>query len=80
MQELDSKILAHFKIKSCQSIRHLIDMNTSTAYAIFITNRYRKIGWMAEVKGEYYGITSPMSLDQKDDIIDYYVTMKLNAK
>lgn len=80
MQPLEQKILEQFKIKSCQSVRHLVDMNTSVAYAIFITNRYRKIGWIAEVNGKYYGTFSTLVLKDKDDIIDYYLAMDDNAK
>ena len=76
--ELDNKILDHFKIKSCQSIRHLT--HDGNLYAIFITNRFRKIGWLTEKDGKYYGTFAKMSLKEKDDIIDYYLAMDANAK
>ena len=78
MNPLDNKILEHFKVKSCQSVRHL--EHNGVMYAIFITNRFRKIGWLSEIKGQYYGTFAKMSLKQKDDIIDYYLSMDANAK
>ncbi|MGI9118411.1 MAG: hypothetical protein ACR2IQ_02590 [Minisyncoccia bacterium] len=78
MKELDNKILEQFKIKSCQSVRHLI--HKDVMYAVFITNRFRKIGWMAQVGEKYYGNIAKMSLKEKDDIIDYYVSIDKNAK
>ena len=78
MLELDNKILEQFKVKSCQSIRHLL--HNGQTYAIFITNRFRKIGWIYEKDGKYYGAQAKMILRDKDDIIDFYVAMDTNAK
>jgi len=78
MNPLDNKILEKFKVKSCQSVRHL--EYKGIMYAIFITNRFRKIGWIAEVNGKYYGTFSKLSLKQKDDAIDFYLAMDKNAK
>lgn len=78
MNPLDNKILEHFKVKSCQSVRHL--EYRDVMYAIFITNRFRKIGWLAEFEGKFYGTFSKLSLKEKDDIIDYYLAMDKNAK
>lgn len=78
-QELDQKALEIYKVKSFQSVRHLIH-NNGTMYAIFITNRFRRIGWIAEVEGKYYGTFSKLQLKEKDDIIDYYLTIDRNAK
>ena len=80
MKPLDQTILDYFKVKSCQSVRHLVDMNTNVAYAIFITNRFRKIGWIAEVEEKYYGGFTKLVLKDKDDIIDYYLAMDDQAK
>lgn len=78
MKPLDDTILDYFKVKSCQSVRHL--HHNGTMYAVFITNRFRKIGWLTEIGGRYYGSFSKMTLKDKDDIIDYYLTMDANAK
>lgn len=78
MIQFDQTILDYFKVKSCQSVRHL--EHNGVMYAIFITNRYRKMGWIAEVNGKYYGNISKISLKEKDDAIDYYLTIDKNAK
>lgn len=61
-----------------QSVRNL--EHNGHVYAIYITNRFRKIGWMAEIDGQYYGMTAKLLLKQRDDIIDYYLTIDKNAK
>lgn len=78
MKELDNKILEHFKIKSCQSVRHL-EYN-GIMYAIFITNRFRKIGWLAKIDERYYGTFAKLIIKEKDDIIDNYLAIDKNAK
>lgn len=78
MQQLNDKILEHLKVKWLQSVRHM--EHNGVMYAVYITNRFRKIGWLAEINGKYYGTPAKMSLKQKDDIIDYYLTIDRNAK
>lgn len=78
MSKITKQEIEKISKKTMQSVRHL--MYKEIPYAIYITNRFRKIGWMAIIKGEYYGVTSKLELQQKDDIIDYYVTMKKNAE
>jgi len=75
---LDDKIIEQFKVKSFQSVRHLI--HNGVLYAIFITNRFRKMGWMTEIGGKHYGNVVKLSLVEKDDIIDVYVSLDTNAK
>lgn len=78
MKPLDDTILEYFKVKSVQSIRY--QTHNGVLFAIFITNRFRKIGWFAEFEGKYYGTFSKLQLKDKDDIIDYYLAIDKNAK
>jgi hypothetical protein len=80
MEITDEEIIKTINTKGLQSVRHLIDMETGTAYCIYITNRFRKIGWLAQVEGKYYGTQAKLALKEKDDIIDYYLTIDDNAK
>ncbi len=76
----EEQIKNTLNIKSFQSVRHLVDMHTSVAYAIYITNRFRKIGWLAQFEGKYYGQMAKLSIKEKDDIIDAYLAIDENAK
>ena len=61
-----------------QSVRHLT--HEGELYAIYITKKFRQIGWLGEVDGKYYGTLTDLKLKEKDDIIDYYLAMDENAK
>jgi hypothetical protein len=76
--KLNKKQLEKFTQKTMQSVRNL--EHNGIIYAVFITNRFRKIGWMAEIQGEFYVQLAKMKLEQKDDIIDFYLTTDKNAK
>ena len=75
---LTEKELKKITTETMQSVRNL--EHNGVMYAIYITNRFRKIGWMAEIDEKFYGASTKLSLQQKDDIIDYYLTMDKNAK
>lgn len=75
--ELNKKQLEDFTKMSMQSVRHC--EYEGVFYAIYITNRFTKIGWMAEIGDKFYGTTAKMKLDQKDDIIDFYLAIDKNA-
>lgn len=76
----DNDICEKLNIKGLQSVRHLIHVETGTMYAVFITNRFRKIGWVTEIGEKYYSQLAKMQLKDKDDIIDYFLAMDENAK
>lgn len=77
MSEQDIKKILN--IKGLQSVRHLVH-ESGNPYAIYITNRFRKIGWLTNIDGKYYGTISKLSLKDKDDAIDYYLAIDENAK
>lgn len=76
---LDEEIIKTLNIKGLQSVRHLVH-ESGNPYAIYITNRFRKIGWLSNIDGKYYGTMSKLALKDKDDIIDYYLAIDENAK
>ena len=78
MEKLNKKELEKLTTMSMQSVRNMIHNNV--VYAVYITNRFRKMGWMAEINGEFYGQTVKMRLEQKDDIIDIYLAVDKNAR
>jgi hypothetical protein len=61
-----------------QSVRHLI--HDGEMYAVYITKGFKQMGWLGEVNGKYYGTITKLALKEKDDIIDYYLTLDKNAK
>lgn len=78
IKSLNKKEIENLTKVTMQSVRNL--EHNGTMYAIYIAKLFRKIGWMAEIDGKFYGQVAMMKLEQKDDIIDYYLAIDVNAK
>ena len=78
MVSLNKKQLEKLTALTMQSVRNL--NHNDVMYAVFITKRFTKIGWMAEIDGKFYSNIFKLKLEQRDDIIDFYVATDKNAK
>lgn len=78
MQELTKEKVEEVSNVETQSVRHLV--YGGALYAIYITKKFKQMGWLAEVNGKYYGTITDLKLKEKDDIIDYYLALDENAK
>lgn len=78
MVSLNKKQLEKLSGLTMQSVRNLY--HEGVMYAVFITNRFTKIGWMAEIDQKFYSNVFKLKIQQRDDIIDYYLSTDQNAK
>lgn len=78
MVSLNKKQLEKLTLLKMQSVRNLV--HNGILYAVFITNLFRKIGWMTEIDGKFYSNVFKLKREQPDDIIDYYLSTDQNAK
>lgn len=87
--KLDKDFPDKLNMKGLQSVRHLMHaipfegMWKQIPFSIYIEKGFKKIGWLVEIDGEYYGSVSPMPKilkTQMDDLIDVYMAIDDQAR